>query len=128
MPPPPPPPTHTHIFPKNLSSIYAALSWNLSLPSFHPIFPLLFVIMKPLILIYYYYDESHNVLATMEIFTYVDLIIIRETYDFYYVNTLINLSNVYRWRSITFTIGLFFLLCTCYNAPTFILTNYGGNA
>ena len=64
----------------------------------------------------------------MEIFTYVDLIIIRETYDFYYVNTLINLSNVYRWRSITFTIGLFFLLYTCYNAPTFILTNYGGNA
>ena len=47
--------------------------------------------MKPLILIYCYYDESHNVLDTMEVFSYVDLIIIRKTYDFYHVNTLINL-------------------------------------
>ena len=29
-------------------------------------FPLLLVIMKPLILVYCYYDESHNVLDTME--------------------------------------------------------------
>ena len=28
----------------------------------------------------------------MEVFSYVDLIIIRKTYDFYHVNTLINLS------------------------------------
>ena len=49
--------------------------------------------MKPLILIYCYYDESHNVLNTMEVFPYVELIIIRKTYDFYHVNTLINLST-----------------------------------
>ena len=42
--------------------------------------------MKPLILIYCYYDESHNVLDTMEVFPYVDLIIIRKTYDFYHVS------------------------------------------
>ena len=29
----------------------------------------------------------------MEVFPYVDLIIIRKTYDFYHVNTLINLSG-----------------------------------
>ena len=57
--------THTH---QNLSLILAALSWDLSLPSFHPIFHLLFVIMKFLILIYYYYGEGHNVLDTMEVF------------------------------------------------------------
>ena len=90
-------------------------------------FPLLLVIMKPLILVYCYYDGSHNVLDTMEVFTYVDLIIIRKTYDFYHVNTLINLSNVYRWRSVTFIARPFFLLHTCYNGPTFILTHYGGN-
>ena len=28
--------------------------------------------MKPLILVYYYYDESYNVLDTMEVFSYVD--------------------------------------------------------
>ena len=102
--------------------------WTLFL-SLHSIlfFHLLLVIMKPLILVYCYYDGSHNVLDTMEIFTYVDLIIIKKTYDFYHVNTLINLSNVYRWRSVTFIAGPFFLLHTCYNGPTFILTHYGGN-
>ena len=99
-----------------------------SLPSFHHIFPLLLVNMKPLILIYCYYDERHNVLDTMNVFPYVDLIMIRKTYDFYHVNALINLSDVYRWRSVIFIVGLFFLLYTCYNGPTFILTNYGGNA
>ena len=54
--------------------------------------------MEPLILIYYYYDEGHNVLDTMEVLPYVDLIIIRKTYDFYHVNTLINLELPYRWR------------------------------
>ena len=83
--------------------------------------------MKPLILVYCYYVESHNVLDTMEVFPYVDLIIIRKTYDFYYVNTLINLLDVYRWRSVIFTIEPFFILCTCFNGPTFILTNYGRN-
>ena len=84
--------THTY---QNLSLILAALSWDLSLSSFHPIFPLLFITMKSLILVYYYYDESHNVLDTMEVFPYVDLIIIRKTYDFYHVNTLINLKLPY---------------------------------
>ena len=88
--------THTH---QNLNLILTALSWDLSLPSFHPIFLLLFVTMKPLILVYYYYDEDHNVLDTMEVFPYVDLIIIiRKTYDFYHINTLINLKLPYRWR------------------------------
>ena len=54
--------------------------------------------MEPLILIYYYYDEAHNVLDTIEVFSYVDLIIIRKTYDIYYVNTLINLELPYRWK------------------------------
>ena len=63
---------------KNLSLILATLSWDLSLPSFHPIFPLLFVTMKSLILIYYYYDEGHNVLKTTEVLPHVDLIIIRK--------------------------------------------------
>ena len=84
--------------------------------------------MKPLILVYCYYDESHNVLDTMKLFPYVELIIIRKTYDFHHVNTLINLSDIYCWRSIIFIAGPFFLLNTCYNGPTFILTNYGGNA
>ena len=57
-------------------------------------FSLLLVIMKLLILVYCYYDESHNFLDTMEVFPYVNLIIIRKTYDFYHVNTLINLSDV----------------------------------
>lgn len=84
--------------------------------------------MKHLIIVYCYYDGSHNVLDTMEIFSYVNLIIIRKTYDFYHVNTLINLSDVYCGSSIKFTAGPFFLWCTCYNRPIFILTNYGGNA
>ena len=71
---------------------------DLSLPSFHPIFSLLFVTMESLILIYYYYDEGHNVLDTVKVFPYVDLIIIRKTYDFYYVNTLINLELPYCWK------------------------------
>ena len=71
---------------------------DLSLPSFHPIFSLLFVTMKPLILVYYYYDESHNVLDIMEVLPYVDLIIIRKICDFYQVNILINLELPYRWR------------------------------
>ena len=64
--------------------------------------------MKSLILVYYYYDESHNVLNTMEVFSHDNLIIIRKTYDFYHVNTLINLSDVYRWRFVMFTTDLFF--------------------
>ena len=57
--------------------------------------------MEPLILVYYYYDECHNVLETMEVFPYVDLIIIRKRYDFYYVNTFVstrfNLNPEQEW-------------------------------
>ena len=84
--------------------------------------------MKHLILVYCYYDGSYNVLDTMEVFPYVELIIIRKTYNFYHVNALINLSDIYRWRSVIFIAGPFFLLYTCYNDPTFILINYGENA
>ena len=31
----------------------------------------------------------------MEVFPYVELIIIRKIYDFYHVNTLFNLSDIY---------------------------------
>ena len=55
--------------------------------------------MEPLIIVYYYYDEGHNVLETMEVFPHVDLIIIRKKKkDFYHVNTLINLKLLYCWR------------------------------
>ena len=70
----------------------------------------------------------HNVLDAMKVFRYVNLIIIRKTYDFYHINTLINLSDVYHEKSVIFIVGPFFLLCTCYNGPTFILIDYGGNA
>ena len=67
---------------------------TLSLPSFHPNFPILLVIMKLLILVYCYYNEGNNVLDTMEVFPHVDLIIMKKIYDFYHVNTFINLSDV----------------------------------
>ena len=66
--------------------------------------------MKPLILVYCYYDESHNVLDTMEVFPYVDLIIIRKTYDFYDVNTLINLLDVYA-EGLSYSLLNHFLSC-----------------
>ena len=53
-------------------------------------FPLLLVIMEPLIIIYCYYDENHNVLDTMEVFPHDNLIIIKKLYDFYQVNTFID--------------------------------------
>ena len=83
---------------KNLSLILTALSWDLSLPSFHHIFPLLFVTMEPLILVYYYYDEGYNVLETIEVLPHVDLIIIEKNMIFYHVNTHINLKLSYCWR------------------------------
>ena len=58
------------------------------------IFPLLLVIMKPLIFVYCYYNEGYNVLDIMEFFPHVDLIIIRKIYDFYHVVIFINLSDV----------------------------------
>jgi len=61
----------------------------LSLHSFL-IFPLLLVIMKLLILVYFYYNEGHNVSDTMEIFLHVHLIVMRKIYNFYHVNTFIN--------------------------------------
>ena len=42
------------------------------------IFPLLLVIMKPLIPVYCYCNEDHNVLDTMKVFPHVDLIIMRK--------------------------------------------------
>ena len=39
--------------------------------------------MKSLIIVYYYYDEGHNVLDTMEVFPYVELIIIRKCERFH---------------------------------------------
>ena len=66
--------------------------------------------MKPLILVYCYYDENHNVLDIMEVFPYVDLIIIRKTYDFYHVNTLINLS-VFTAGDLSFSLLDHFSFC-----------------
>ena len=54
--------------------------------------------MEPLIIAYYYYDEGHNLLETMEVFPHVDLITIRKKNDFYHVNILINLKLLYYWR------------------------------
>ena len=47
---------------------------------------------------------------------------------FSHVNTLTNLLDICCWKSIIFTAKPFFLMYTCYNGPTFILTAYGGNA
>ena len=46
--------------------------------------------MKPLILVYCYYDENRNVLDTMEVFSHDNLIIIKKLYDFYHVNTFVD--------------------------------------
>ena len=56
------------------------LHWaeDLSLPSFHPIFPLLFVTMKPLIIVYYY-DEGYNVFVTIEFFPHIDIMMAEST-------------------------------------------------
>ena len=71
-------------------------------------FPILFVIMEHLILVYCYCNEGFNVLDTMKVFPHVDLIIMKKVYDFfYYVNTIINLSNVYYQRSSIFTVWSF---------------------
>ena len=66
--------------------------------------------MKPLILIYCYYDESHNLLDTMKVLPYVDLIILRKTYDSYHVNTLINLS-AFTTRDLSFSLLDHFSSC-----------------
>lgn len=50
--------------------------------------------MKSLILVYCYCNEGHYVMDTMEVFSHVDLIIMRKMYDFYHVNTFINLSDI----------------------------------
>jgi len=57
------------------------LHWarDLSLPSFHPIFPLLFVIIEPLIIVYYYYDEGYNVFVTIELFPCIDVMMVEST-------------------------------------------------
>ena len=57
------------------------LHWagDLSLPSFHPIFPFLFVTMELLIIVYYYYDEGYNVFVTIESFPHIDVIMVEST-------------------------------------------------
>ena len=52
---------------------------DLSLHSFHPSFPLLFVTMDPLILVYYYYDERYNVFVTIEFFAHIDVMMAENT-------------------------------------------------
>ena len=78
------------------------LHWadDLSLPSFHPIFPLLFVTMKPLIIVYYY-DEGYNVFVTIEFFPHIDIMMAESTINSLDqdtqgppgVNTFLNLFN-----------------------------------
>ena len=70
--------------------------------------------MKPLILVYCYYDESHNVLDTMEVFPYVDSIIIRKTYDFHHVNTLVN-------RQMSIVEGLLYLQLDCFSSCVLVI-------
>ena len=85
---------YTHIF------IIMGIIWHIKILFKHLsvhsilIFPLLLVIMKPLILVYCYYNECQNVLDTIEAFPHVELIIMRKIYYFYHVNTFINWSNV----------------------------------
>ena len=78
------------------------LHWaeDLSLLSFHPIFPLLFVTMKPLIIVYYY-DEWYNVFVTIEFFPHIDIMMAESTINSPDqdtqgppgVNTFLNLFN-----------------------------------
>ena len=91
-------------------------------------FPFLLVIMKPLILVYCYCNKGHNVLDTIKVFPHVDLIIMKKMYNFYHVNTFISLLDVIAGGLLYLLMDHFFLLCTCYNGLTFLLTNYGGNA
>ena len=60
------------------------LHWvgDLSLPSFHPIFPLLFVTIEPLIIVFYYYDEGYNVFLTIEFFLHIDVMMVESTIIF----------------------------------------------
>ena len=70
--------------------------------------------MKTLILVYCYYDESHNVLDTMEVFPYVDSIIIRKTYDFHHVNTLVNHQK-------SIVEGLLYLQLDCFSSYVLVI-------
>ena len=79
------------------------LHWagDLSFPSFHLIFPLLFVTMEPLIIVYYYYDKRYNVFVTIEFFPHIDIMITESTINSPNqdtqrpsgVNTFLNLFN-----------------------------------
>ena len=50
--------------------------------------------MKPLIIVYCYFDERYDILDTMEVFPHDNLIIVKKLYDFYHVNTFIDKSDV----------------------------------
>ena len=64
---------------QNLSLILTALSWDLSLPSFHLIFPHLFVTMEPLIFIFYFTIEEYNVYVTIKLFPHIDVMMAEST-------------------------------------------------
>ena len=57
--------------------------------------------MKPLIIIYYYYDEGYNVFVTIEFFPHIDIIMAESTINSHNqdtqgplrVNTFLNLFN-----------------------------------
>ena len=42
-------------------------------------FPLLFVTMEPLIIVYYYDDEGHNIFVTIEFFPHIDVMMTQST-------------------------------------------------
>ena len=79
------------------------LHWvgNLSLSSFYPIFPLLFVTMEPLIFIFYFTVEGYNVYVTIEFFPHIDVMMAestinsldQDTQGLPGVNTFLNLFN-----------------------------------
>ena len=57
--------------------------------------------MEPLIIVYYYYDEGHNIFVTIEFFPYIDVIMTESTINSPDqdtqgppgVNTFLNLFN-----------------------------------
>ena len=67
--------------------ILTALSWDLSLPSFHHIFPPLFVTMKPLIFTFYFTVEGYNVYVAIELFPHINVMMAESTVDSIEQNT-----------------------------------------
>ena len=89
---------HTH---QNFSLILAALSWDPSLPSFHPIFSLLFVTMELLLFTFHFTVKGYNVYITIELFPHIDVMMAESTMNSpdrdmqgpLGVNTFLNLFN-----------------------------------